>query len=230
MKNVYDERPADDLTGRLAEARRMLNPADIKGKKILDIGCGYGWCELELLRMGAASVIGIEINQESLSTAKRNIRDKRASFKVASAIDQPFPDGSFDAVVSWDVLEHIPKGTENQMFSGVNRVLKKGGRFYISTPYNSFWSKMVDPGWWFIGHRHYSRAKLERFGRENGFKVEGLKVKGGFWTLLFIFNMYFSKWILRRKPLFYSFFLRKEEEEYRRPYGRANAFVIYRKV
>ncbi len=56
------------------------------------------------------------------------------SFLVAGAGDLPFPDGSFDTVVMWEVLEHIPPGTEPQAFAEIARVLRPGGRLHLSTP------------------------------------------------------------------------------------------------
>lgn len=229
MKNILQERPDAGLTGRLAEAVALLKPSDIKDKKILDVGCGYGWCELEMLKLGASAIVGTDLSEADLATARQYVKDSKVSFSPASAIDLPFPDNSFDTVVSWDVIEHIPKTTEPKMFSEINRVLKKDGAFYLATPYASFWSRVLDPAWWLTGHRHYSKQTLTRFAQQGGFTVEELRTKGGMWTLLFTLNFYISKWILRRKPLAADFYARQEKREYRQPTGIASIFAVYRK-
>lgn len=230
MKNILQERPDSKLSGRLSEAVKLLKKSDIEQKAILDIGCGYGWCELEMLKLGAAKIVGTDLADEDLTTARKFVKDDRVSFSEASAIKLPQADTTFDTVVSWDVIEHIPKDTEPKMFSEVNRVLKKGGAFYLSTPYASFWSKVLDPAWWLIGHRHYSKKTLTDFGTKYGFAVEELRTRGGIWTLLFTLNFYISKWILRRESLAGDFFARQERLEYSRSKGIASIFAVYRKL
>ena len=75
-------------------------------------------------------------------------------------------------MTSWEVLEHIPKDTEKKMFNEVNRVLKPGGIFYISTPYNNVISNIFDPAWWLIGHRHYSLEKVKKYAQDAGFEIK----------------------------------------------------------
>lgn len=229
MKNILQERPDDGLTGRLAEAVALLKKSDITDKKILDVGCGYGWCELEMLKLGAAQIVGTDLSETDLETARQYVKDSKVSFSPASAIDLPFPDHSFDTVVSWDVIEHIPKHTEPKMFSEIERVLKPGGAFYLATPFASFWSKVLDPAWWLTGHRHYSKKALTKFGEVSGLKVEELRTKGGMWTLLFTLNFYVAKWIFRRQPFAADLFARKEKFEYSQKTGISSIFAIYRK-
>ena len=228
MKNILGEKPIRELKGRLLTSVEFVADADIKEKTVLNIGCGYGWCELNFLDRDVKEITGIEITEEGLETARKNIVSDRTNFQVASAINLPFEDASFDTVVCWEVIEHIPIHTETLMFTEVNRVLKNGGTFYLSTPFNSFFSNILDPAWWLIGHRHYSKQQLIQYGLKHGFEVSDLNVRGGSWVLLSILNMYFSKWILRRKSLFGDFFLKKEDAEYQKA-GFVNIFVKYRK-
>ena len=143
MKNLLDENAATELNGRILFSTSFINEMDLKDRKVLDVGCGFGWFELFALDAGVKEISGIERSEDDLVTARRSIKNSRAIFKVGSAIELPFPDESFDAVVSWEVLEHIPYGTENKMFSEIYRVLMPGGTFYMSTPNDSlnrlFW-------------------------------------------------------------------------------------------
>ena len=66
---------------------------------------------------------------------RRHFDDERVEFRVASATDLPFEDASFDTVVCWEVLEHLPKTSEQRAFDEIHRVLRPGGTLYLSTPH-----------------------------------------------------------------------------------------------
>jgi 2-polyprenyl-3-methyl-5-hydroxy-6-metoxy-1,4-benzoquinol methylase len=230
MKNILHDTPTSPLNPRLTESIRFVEDSNVQGCRVLDIGCGYGWFENNVLQRGVIRVDGIEISELDLQTAKDNISDERVVFTIAGALELPFADNTFDTVVSWEVIEHIPKHTEPQMFKEVARVLKPGGHFYLSTPYDSFSSKASDPAWWLIGHRHYSSALLTEYGTASGLSVVQINRKGKFWSLAYSMNMYVSKWLLRRKPLFANYFLKEEFKEYMQPDGTATIFVRYEKA
>jgi SAM-dependent methyltransferase len=110
----------------------------------------------------------------------------------------------------------------------VHRVLKPGGAFYLSTPYLSFLSTVLDPAWWLIGHRHYSKKKMHELASSTGFKIEDLQIRGGNWMMLFTHNLYISKWIFRRPVFFKEFFDRKMDEEFKEN-GYGNLILRMRK-
>jgi len=227
MKNILNQKPSDVLNARLKFSTRFVKNKDVKNKKILDIGCGFGWFEQDVLSRGVKQVVGIEISEEDLKAAK-TIKNKKVMFKVAGALKLPFENASFDSVVAWEVIEHIPRNTENKMFQEVGRVLKKSGVFYLSTPYDFPLSKYLDPAWWLIGHRHYSKDILSSYGKKQGFYVKEMYVKGRFWNLINLLNMYVCKWVFRRKQLFKKALSKKEESEFKRE-GFMGIFVKYEK-
>lgn len=229
MKNILNERPDLNLNARLKFSNNLVDVSDIKNKKILDIGCGFGWFELNALKKGAREIAGIEISALDLKPAKENIEDKRAVFKIGGALKLPFKDNYFDTVVAWEVIEHIPKNTEDKMFKEVKRVLRKNGMFYLSTPYNSFWSKYFDPAWWLIGHRHYSKEKLINLGDNNGLKALEIYIKGRWWGLINLLNLYIAKWVFRREPFFEDKLIAKEDHEYKSNNGFMGVFIKYEK-
>ncbi len=228
MKNILDENPNGVLRGRLRASGRFVHDQDLHGKRVLDIGCGFGWFEVEALKRGVGSIIGIEMTEKDLATAKAHVRDSRARFEIGGALKVPLPDAGADTVVSWEVIEHIPKGTESKMFAEVSRVLAPGGTFYLSTPNATFFSNALDPAWWLIGHRHYRTKDLERYGAAHGLVAEEPRVVAGWLTLLEVLNMYVAKWVFRRRPFFEDWFMKRLDEEYARP-GFVNVFIRFRK-
>lgn len=229
MKNILNEKPSKELNARLKYSTKFVEDADVKNKKVLDIGCGFGWFELNVLNRGVKKIVGLELSEEDLSTVKKHVKNNKVFFTTGSAINLPFKDKAFDTVVAWEVVEHIPKNTEDKMFKEVFRVLKKDGVFYLSTPYDSFWSKYFDPAWWLIGHRHYSEEKLINLGCKNGFKVSEVHTKGKWWGLINLLNLYIAKWIFRRKPFLEKNLLDKESREYGTDKGCMGIFVKYQK-
>ena len=228
MKNIIRERPSSKLIGRLKKTFDFVDIQDIKGKAILDIGCGYGWFEWNAFKKGAKEITGVEISESNLSTIKKYIKNKKFTPLVGHATEIPSGKNIYDTVVAWEVIEHIPNKSENQFFHEVNRVLKKGGSFYISTPYDVALSTYLDPAFWLIGHRHYSEKKLRQYGLKNKFTIEKVAVVGGIWTAISVINMYVSKWAFRRERFFKEFFYKKENEEYEKE-GFYNIFIKYKK-
>ena len=100
--------------------RNEMKPRASPDRLILDLGCGGGrhyFCEY-------GRVIGIDPVLPLLLMAREIYREvyQTSGFKL------PFADGSFDYVVSSDVLGHISSEHKDPLLSEVRRVLKKGGR------------------------------------------------------------------------------------------------------
>jgi SAM-dependent methyltransferase len=224
LKNLVDERPTRELHGRLAWTRAFVDEADLAGRDVLDIGCGFGWFELLALDRGASSITGVEPAETDLAMVRRFFDDQRVTFRVGSAVDLPFQDATFDTVVCWEVLEHLPRGSELRAFREIHRVLRREGVLYLSTPHASPLATALDPAWWLIGHRHYSRTAVASLATSAGFVVERLELRGRGWELAQLVDLYVSKWVLRRRPLFAAAIDRRLDAEWERP-GFANVFL-----
>ena len=138
MKNLIAENPNTKLSGRLRKTFEFVNKKDIKDRVILDIGCGYGWFEKNAFKFGAKKIFGAEISDEDLSTIKKHIKDKKFVPIIGNSSRIPLKSNTINTVVAWEVIEHIPKGSENDFFKEVSRLLKKDGVFYLSTPHRAF--------------------------------------------------------------------------------------------
>jgi SAM-dependent methyltransferase len=149
--------------------------------------------------------------------------------EVGSALAIPAVNESIDTVVCWEVLEHIPKGTEGQAFREIARVLRPGGLFCMSTPHAALAARITDPAWWLIGHRHYRQAHLRAFAAEAGLEVEREGLRGGWWQIVHLNDLYLSKWVLRRRPLLERSLLARVDREVLRESGFAACFMSCRK-
>ena len=230
MKNIINEKPNEELSGRLKASVNFVSDDDIYDRNILDIGCGYGWCELNFLTRKVKSITAIDVSDNDLETIRKNVTNDKVAILAASGTNLPFDSDTFDTVVSWEVIEHIPKNDEDQLFSEVARVLKRDGVFYLSTPHNTFFTNFLDPAWLIAGHRHYSENVLEKFAVKHSFRKESAVTLGGWWSLFYILNFYISKWIFRRKPFFDKKFKNEEDIEYMAKKGFANIFIKFRKI
>lgn len=102
--------------------RRKSEPTQ---SKVLDMGAGYGAFSKELFEMGY-EVYACDLFPEMF-------RFDRVECKKADLTRElPYPDGSFDILIAIEVSEHI--ANHETFFSESARVLKPGGRLYISTP------------------------------------------------------------------------------------------------
>ncbi len=96
---------------RHSETKLKSLVGDLCGKTFLDIGCGSGLHTLAALRLGARSVLAIDVDQYSTNTAATLLNTHAESenyiIKTMSVFDlSPLEHGYFDVVYSWGVLHH----------------------------------------------------------------------------------------------------------------------------
>ncbi len=103
----------------------------VRGMKVLDIGCGTGYGTY-MMSGYAQSVTGVDIDKDAIDHAKENYGATNPSFAVADIRDLPFADGDFDACVCFEVIEHIEN--PDTLVQQASRVLKPSGMLIVSTP------------------------------------------------------------------------------------------------
>lgn len=219
----YSEDIETRLTGRHKRCIKICG--NIRGKRLLNIGCYNGWLEKFAVENDCAEVTGVDTDESNLQNAKFQVKDKRAKFLKASASDlSRFETNYFDLVTMFDVIEHLPKNMEEKCLFGIRRVLKKNGDLIISTPNESFCSKILDPAW-YLGHRHYSKSNIVKFLSKVGFKVEKIDYGGGFYELFSMILLYFFKWIFKKEIPFKGWVEKKREVEYLNNRGFVTLFI-----
>ena len=110
----------------------------LRGKVVLDLGCFTGgravaWYE----RYQFSHIVGVDIDSIYIEAAKQfaDLRNVPSDFKLAKGEFLPFEDKTFDAVLSFDVFEHVQ--SLQKTLDECYRVLKNGGRLFVVFP--SYW-------------------------------------------------------------------------------------------
>jgi len=106
----------------------LLSPG--QGEIILDVGCGTGIFTLDILSSGS-KVVGLDLSLPMLMRAGKKLKGSPFHMVSADMLHLPFPEGSFDKVVSVTALEFVEDGKEaaGELF----HVTKKGGCVVAAT-------------------------------------------------------------------------------------------------
>lgn len=121
-----------------------------KGMRVLDAGCGEGVLSVMMAKKGAV-VTGCDISVPNIEKCKEYARENgvyNIDFITADSEELPFPDDTFDLVVSSHVLEHLPDFDEG--FREVMRVTKKRAVIAIPTICNPCSLVQVGHGWFYL--------------------------------------------------------------------------------
>ncbi|MBS0321707.1 MAG: class I SAM-dependent methyltransferase [Proteobacteria bacterium] len=140
---------------RYAFAQRL-----VAGRRVLDCACGEGYGSA-LLAKTAASVAGVDIDGPTLAHARETYGTlAHVAFHQASAAALPFADASFDAIVSFETIEHLPADLQPAMLAEFARVLAPGGLVILSAPNRVEYSDKRGYANEFHLHEH-DRAELD---------------------------------------------------------------------
>jgi GDP-mannose 6-dehydrogenase len=145
VKNLFSERAVEwaasyakaekrtlavqNLFSRQRFALQMVELAIAPSSKILDAGCGSGEMAAKLMERGY-EVWGIDLAEPMIRHARALCRSNQ--FQVGDIEQIPFPDNTFDAVVSLGVIEYLDG--DQKALGEIWRVLKPGGTAVIATP------------------------------------------------------------------------------------------------
>lgn len=104
---------------------------------LLDVACGSGGPTLRIARRTGCSVHGVDIHQQGVEEARSRAAaeglEERARFdRLDAARPLPFPDGSFDAVICVDAVNHLPD--RGRVLEEWGRVLRPGGSLVFTDP------------------------------------------------------------------------------------------------
>lgn len=104
----------------------------VRGKDILEVGFGDGY-GANFLADYANYVRAADVLERNVTLASNKYRKQNLEFIKSDALSLDFPEGIFDAVISFQVIEHIEGAFITKYLTGIKRVLKKDGFVFIST-------------------------------------------------------------------------------------------------
>lgn len=127
----------------------------VRGKKVLDYGCGSGYGSAQMAAV-ADDVVAVDVADDAVQYAAEKFQQDNLHYQ---AIDPskplPFGDDSFDVVLSFQVFEHV-RDTDRYL-AEVRRVLVKGGTFILVTPDRS--TRLLP------GQRPWNRWHVHEYGK-----------------------------------------------------------------
>jgi len=126
---------APDKYRTATEIDMVAELVDIRGARVLELGCGDAWTTRGLVeRLDAAEVIAAEVDRLQYDK-NLSIDDlPRVRFVLGAAEDIDARDASFDAVFMFKSLHHVSEAMMDQALAEIHRVLKPGGRALFSEP------------------------------------------------------------------------------------------------
>ena len=136
------EREFANKTRFLHDLRRLSALGEFRGKRILDVGCGFGWQAFTMSLFDRRnSIVGLDILAsmiDGMSTSIATMRNKGVEFDLTAVCgdvcNPEFEKGSFDAIYSIEAIEHVHD--LKTMFERCFELLKPGGPIFLMNDSN----------------------------------------------------------------------------------------------
>lgn len=146
-QNKYDNQDFFEKYSQMDRSKKGLDGAgewktlqkllpDFSSKRVLDLGCGYGWHCIYAMEQGAASAVGIDISEKMLEVAKEKTKLYNVEYLQIPIEDIDFPKDSFDIAISSLAFHYL--ASFEDIAKKVNNCLKKGGSFIFSVEHPVF--------------------------------------------------------------------------------------------
>jgi 2-polyprenyl-3-methyl-5-hydroxy-6-metoxy-1,4-benzoquinol methylase len=132
---------------------------DLRGKRVLEAGCGIGGLLYYLKKSGVENIFGIDLSEEQLSVARQNVTDRLQECDVTDFLASKKE--TYDCIIMFDLIEHIQKDRIITLIGHIYDALSEKGIVIIRTPnmgsLNGLYSRYID------------------FTHETGFTEESIK-------------------------------------------------------
>jgi SAM-dependent methyltransferase len=122
--------------------RALLPP--MAGRRVVDLGCGFGWFCRWAAEQGAQSVLGIDLSENMLQQARRETPDLSVAYERGDLQSVELPVGEFDLAYSSLALHYVED--LGRLFAAAHRSLVPTGRFVFSIEHPVFMAP-AQPGW-----------------------------------------------------------------------------------
>lgn len=139
--NIYDVPAFFGQYAQMPRSRQGLSQAgewrqfqslfpDLEGKRVLDLGCGYGWHCAYAAQQGASEVLGLDLSQRMIQEAQARNPHPRVTYRALGLEAYDYPAGVWDCVVSNLALHYV--ADLDTVYQNVFRTLKSGGVFLLN--------------------------------------------------------------------------------------------------
>jgi SAM-dependent methyltransferase len=163
--------------------------------RILEIGCGRGYCMLALREMGYGDVTGLEVDKGQYeSCMQKGLNVHLVEQSIGFCLNNS---SSFDLVIAFDVLEHIQPNQQLGQVKAIQESLKVGGKFLCTVP-NA--NSTLASRWRYIDWTHwcsFTESSLDFLLFNGGFKTIVFK-EHEFFKPGLPWRSYFSRYPLRK--------------------------------
>ncbi|MFD6439424.1 class I SAM-dependent methyltransferase [Peribacillus sp. NPDC060186] len=105
--------------------------SNLKGKSILDLGCGTGHFSSYCIENGASKVIGVDISRNMIEQAKKDNNHEKIDYICIPIEDLDLPNQKFDLIISSLAIHYIED--YSNLIKKISGLLKKNGEFIFST-------------------------------------------------------------------------------------------------
>ena len=141
---------------------------DLKGKKVLDIGCGMGQHAMQYVKSGAESVLGIDISEKMLGFAKENNSAENITYRQMAFEDLYCLNENFDVITSSLAFDYVEDFGE--LMKRIHGLLNENGYlvFSMSHPISTAYDGVYD--------RYTRTEKGERlYANLHNYGIEGIR-------------------------------------------------------
>jgi SAM-dependent methyltransferase len=154
-QNIYDNPEFFEGYSRLSRSVEGLDGAaewpalkalvpKLRGLRVVDIGCGFGWFCRWARQQGAATVLGLDVSQKMLARARATTRDAAITYLRADMECAELPQAAFDLAYSSLALHYVEDLAG--LLAKVHRALTAGGQLVFSVEHPIFTAPR-QPGW-----------------------------------------------------------------------------------
>lgn len=146
-ENKYDDEKFFEQYSHFPRSVEGLNAAgewhafqkllpDFTGKRVLDIGCGFGWHCIYAAEQGAAAILGIDLSEKMLQVAREKNTHRNIEYRRMAMEDIDFAPDTFDVVISSLAFHYTPDFQE--ICRRISHCMAAGGSFVFSVEHPVF--------------------------------------------------------------------------------------------
>jgi len=165
----------------------ISNRVNLKGKNVLDVGCGGGLYTLALTKLQPASLLGLDSSDAMIAKGLNSLNEstyENVAFRVGSALDLDVEKNSYDIILERALIHHLSKEDLLTNVRECARVLTKGGQLIIQDrTFEDCLDTSPNSIRRFFYRRHHHLLTIEKERRYNVEDLTALLKRGGFTTI-----------------------------------------------